>query len=159
MKRAGLALTLFVFAFLSVSGAHAQAKSSLVGVWKITEVVGPNPIEKPQPSIYIFTAKHYSIMSVSGAASRKTDVNDRSSDSEKLAAWTPFTAHSGTYDSSGNEITLRQIVAKNPSVMLPGNFVTFEVTMASDRVMRLRQKANQQGPITAPFTAIFERLE
>ena len=36
---------------------------------------------------------------------------------ERLAAWGPYIAHSGTYVLTGNLLTMSPIVAKNPAVM------------------------------------------
>ena len=54
--------------------AKPSATASIQGVWKITELVrtGANAanVSAPQPSLYIFTPRHYSIMSVNGTQTR-----------------------------------------------------------------------------------------
>lgn len=101
---------------------------SLEGAWRVTEVVvtGANAStnKTPQPGLYLFTKKHYSVVSVRGVAPRKDipAAKDAANltDAEKMAryeAWDPFTANAGTYEVKGNTLTTRAIVAKNPSVM------------------------------------------
>ena len=51
---------------LASMSVAAQSVNPLVGVWKVAELVSPqgetNPT--PQPTLYIFTARHYSHVSV-----------------------------------------------------------------------------------------------
>jgi hypothetical protein len=108
--------------------AKASTSSSIQGVWKITELVrtGANAanIKAPQPSLYIFTPRHYSIISVNGTQARPAVAAfknpDKPTDAEKLAMygmWSPFTANSGTYEIKGTTLTRRPLVAKNAEVM------------------------------------------
>ncbi len=108
--------------------ASAQSAPSLPGAWRVTEVVvtGANAStnSSPQPSLYVFTRQHYSILSVGGTTARKAAAAPkdpaRLTDAEKLAQyelWNPFTANSGTYQVSGTTLTTRPLVAKNPGVM------------------------------------------
>jgi Lipocalin-like domain len=108
--------------------ARAQGSPSLEGAWRVTEFVatGANAetIKSPQPGLYIFTKRHYSIVTVGGTAPRKDFGAARDpenlSDAEKIAryaAWEPFAANAGTYQVSGNILTTRAEVAKNPGVM------------------------------------------
>ena len=108
--------------------ASAQSAPSLPGAWRVTEVIvtGANAStnSSPQPSLYIFTRQHYSILSVGGTTARKAAAAPkdpaRLTDAEKLAQyelWNPFTANSGTYQVNGTTLTTRPLVAKNPGVM------------------------------------------
>jgi Lipocalin-like domain len=108
--------------------ASAQSAPSLQGAWRVTEVVvtGANASTNtsPQPSLYVFTRQHYSIMTVNGTTARKgagaPKDPARLTDAEKLAQydlWNPFTANSGTYQVSGSTLTTSPLVAKNPGVM------------------------------------------
>ena len=103
----------------------AQSKSkSIQGAWKITQATttGPNgrTISNPQPSLYLFTAKHYAILAVNGDQPRpdlgRGQIPTASAD-ELRAVWNPFTANAGTYELSGDSLTIRAIVAKNPAAM------------------------------------------
>ena len=116
----------FVFCVLSASGAFAQTKSPVEGVWKVAEVVTPSgeTISNPQPSLIIFTKGHYSQIAVTGTQSR-AEVDppkdpQKLTDAEKIARfeqWSPFSANAGTYVIKGTTLTLRPIVAKSVQVM------------------------------------------
>jgi hypothetical protein len=108
---------------------NTQSQSpSLEGAWRVSEVVvtGANAAtnKTPQPALYLFTKKHYSILAVQGTEARKpfataTDP-DKLTDAEKMArfeAWNRFTANSGTYEVKGSTLTTTPLVAKNPSAM------------------------------------------
>lgn len=108
--------------------ASAQSTPSLVGAWRVTEVVvtGANAStnSSPQPGLYIFTRGHYSVLTVGGTTARKSPAAPkdpaRLTDAEKLAqyeVWNPFTANSGTYQVTGSTLTTSPMVAKNPGVM------------------------------------------
>lgn len=108
--------------------ASAQSAPSLQGAWRVTEIVvtGANAATNtsPQPSLYVFTRQHYSILSVGGTTARKSAAAPKDpaklTDAEKVAQyelWNPFTANSGTYQVSGSTLTTRPLVAKNPGVM------------------------------------------
>ncbi len=107
--------------------ASAQSAPSLQGAWRVTEVVvtGANASTStsPQPSLYVFTRQHYSILSVGGTTARKGAAPKdpaKLTDAEKIAQyelWHPFTANSGTYQVTGSTLTTRPLVAKSPRVM------------------------------------------
>ena len=105
---------------------HSQQAPSLQGAWRVTEVIstGPNASKSPQPGLYLFTKRHYSIVSVGGTAPRKDPGAPadptKLTDAEKLAryeVWDTLTANAGTYTVSGSTLTTQPLVAKNPSVM------------------------------------------
>lgn len=100
----------------------------LEGVWKITEVTttgaSPSTISNPQPSLIIFTKRHYSFTSVNSEGPRPTFAHakdpNKLTDAEKIARyeqWSPFAANAGTYDVKGTTLTRRPLVAKNETVM------------------------------------------
>ena len=99
---------------------------AIVGVWRAVASVDesiPNQTERShQPAIYIFTARHYSIQSISGADPRPDVPQGLPEVERKLASyehWARFTAHSGTYEIRGSEMTTTPMVAKNNRVMTP----------------------------------------
>jgi len=57
-----------------LSQSRAASQETIQGVWRVTEVTttGPNAStnKSPQPSLYIFTPKHYSLMRVNGTTAR-----------------------------------------------------------------------------------------
>ena len=107
-------LTLCVFA----SRVEAQAQS-LKGAWRVVAVTAADgkTDTAPQPGLYIFTDRHYSIQRVTASAPRTPLPAQNASDKELAAAFGPYTANSGTYEVKGAALTTRPIVAKNPSVM------------------------------------------
>ena len=134
MFHRSLVLMVVVWLVASVP-AHAQAKSPVEGVWKVTEVQvigGANPATnaKPQPGLYIFTRGHYSVVTINGDKPR-TAITAQGrgqgagqapplTDAQKIAFyehWNVFTANSGTYTIAGNTLTTKPLVAKNESVM------------------------------------------
>ena len=115
-------LVVAVVALLAVISALllGQSKPSIQGVWRVAEVTttGPNANtnKSPQPGLYIFTGKHYSLV-------RDTSLNPRIAikDSgnvtapEALATFGPFIAQSGTYDVRGTTVNVTPVVAKFPA--------------------------------------------
>jgi hypothetical protein len=77
---------------------------------------------------------------------------------ELLAAWGPFTAASGTYQISGDTLTMRPSVAKNPQVMAPGNFLlnTFKIER---KTLTLTRTRNGETPVANPRTITFTKVE
>jgi hypothetical protein len=57
---------------LASIGLQSQSAHPLVGVWKVAEIVSPKGEKdsNPQPTIYIFTTRHYSHVSVTSTKPR-----------------------------------------------------------------------------------------
>ena len=128
-SRTAVVVSLFVFAATLTSVAQTP---SLKGVWRIVEVTGAdgkvNP--KPEPGLYIFTDRHYSIMRVNEP---RAALPESPGDKERLAAFDPFTANSGTYQVKGTQLMTQPMVAKNPNVMT-GKGGTSELKMEGANV-------------------------
>ncbi len=102
----------------------AQAQGSLEGAWAVKEVAvtgGENPGTNmnPQPSLYLFTDGHYSIMFVPGTESRPDSPENPGdfSDDEIIESFNTFVANSGSYETSGATLSYNVIVARVPSFM------------------------------------------
>ena len=117
-----------VVALTCGSGLQAQSAPALKGVWRVTQVVvtGVNAStnSSPQPGMYMFTDRHYSLLTVGGTAPRKTPapikVAGKPTPAEmqvRYDEWAVFAANSGTYSVKGSTLTTRPIVAKNHGVM------------------------------------------
>jgi len=124
---------LFVSAVLLPGTVSAQAvapaRSPLVGAWKIVQNAN-GPVS--QPSLYVFTARHYSRMSTAGDKARvkfKDGDPAKATAAEKLAAYDTFAANTGTYEISGNVVVLKVILAKSPN--RPDDRLQFKVEGAS----------------------------
>lgn len=155
-----------IVAILLVGAAaltRAQATPSLQGVWRVTDIVvtGANAAtnKSPQPSLYIFTKQHYSIMTVNGAAARKNFGAPKDplklTDAEKIArfeSWDAFTANSGTFQVSGSTLTTRPLVAKNPGVMA-GPPATREFRIQGN-TLTLIQKSAAGQPVSETRTTL-----
>ena len=144
----------------------AQSKSrSLQGVWQVVEVrvTGPTPqtitIPEPRPNLTILTARHYSRVEIHAEGPRPmlSDVTKASAD-ELRAAWGPFVGEAGTYEVTGNLITMRPIAAKNPTAMVPGAFTTWTYELTGDTLL-VTAKGSQNGPVANPVTVKALRVE
>jgi hypothetical protein len=125
-SRAAL-LTLFLL-LPALASAQGPSAHPIDGVWKIAEVVttGANAgtVTSPQPGLVIFARGHYSWVSVNGTTPRTPSpaAKDAANLTEaekaaRYAEWQPFTANSGTFETKGNVLTRRLIVAKNVGAM------------------------------------------
>lgn len=147
-----------VMAVLSLTSGVVlgQAKPSIQGVWRVQErvITGENPSSTttPQPGIYIYTSRHYSVVQIPGTSPRPQvpplKVDGKPTDAEKIAIypqWLQFNASSGTYEIKGTTLTTKPMVAKNESVMVgPGMTYTFKLDGAT---LWLTQKS-QDGKTT-----------
>jgi hypothetical protein len=142
----------------------AQSPSALQGAWQVVEVTTTGPAgatnSRPQPGLYLFTARHYSIVSVLGQQARpgfKDPANVTGE--EALAIWTPLQAQSGTYEVGSGSLSLLPLVAKNPSVMRGGRKPdVYAFTLQGDS-LTLVQKGDGFGQLANPTTLRLKRLE
>jgi hypothetical protein len=145
-----------------VGFAQSASTPDIVGVWRISEVTEPDGRKgtDPQPSLGIFTPRYYSQNAVTSEAPRpELPPADKQTDKQLADAFGPFRGQAGTYEIKGNEITYRTIVAKNPSAMRPGNFVTDTFRMEGKDMLFLTRKATDAGPARRPTTWKLTRLE
>lgn len=111
----------------------AQERSPVVGTWLIEKVEAEGQTWT-QPGLVIFTSTHYSMMFVEGAAPRARYAGETMTGAEMVAAFKTVIANSGRYEVSGNQITIRAYVAKNPNYMgdWPDNAVHASFHIAGD---------------------------
>ncbi|HYO46182.1 MAG TPA: lipocalin-like domain-containing protein [Gemmatimonadota bacterium] len=133
-------LTLAVPSLLVILAYHSPAstvQSALEGVWKVVEVSFTEPdttgtISNPQASLYIFTKRHYSIMTVVGSEPRALFADpSQPTDAEMLAAYGSFVANSGTYVTTDSTLETHPIVARNPNFMA-GESAAFTYRVSGD---------------------------
>jgi hypothetical protein len=145
--------------------ATAQPRQeSIQGVWKVVEVRMTEParqtivVPEPIPNLTILTAKHYSRVQVE-AETRPVvaDVLHAGAD-ELRAAWGPFYAEAGSYEVTGNLITMHPVAAKNPATMTPGAFSVWSYTLAGDTLWVTAER-NENGPVANPITIKAVRVE
>ncbi len=123
----------FLCALLLTSGiAPAQQEStSLRGAWQVTNVqmTGANArtVTNPQPGLYLFTGKYFSLMMVMGDHPRPIHPTlpemPKASAQEILAIYGPYVANTGTYEVNGGTLIMHPTVSKNPELM--GGSVTY----------------------------------
>jgi hypothetical protein len=166
MKRRFFLTAITLVAALGVARVAAQRRpASIVGVWRVVEVTttGPNAAtnKTPQPSLYIFTAKHYSQIADTGVSPRpamaQTEAAKATAD-QLRASWGPFFANAGTYEIKGGEIHRRAIVAKNPAGMTSGGIAVSSFQVEGN-TLTMTQKSSNLGPIQNPTTVKLVRLE
>jgi len=119
--------------------ANAQ-DVDLQGAWLVTSITSSSGEEiEAQPGLYIFTGTHYSIMFVPGSESRGQYVGESPTEADRLTAYNSFVANSGRYDVTGDQLTLRAYVAKDPNYMaaFPDNQATATVHIAGGDTLHL----------------------
>ena len=159
---AKVSLLLFAIALLTAT-ADAQSKTPVLrGAWRMTDMkrTGPHAETlKGQAGLLIFTSKYWSRMYVDSDQPR-TEIRDleKATTAELIATWGPFVAASGTYEVSGNTLTMRALISKNPNVMEPGNFSAYTFTIDGN-TLTMTDTRNAAGTVASPRTFTFTRLE
>jgi hypothetical protein len=150
---------------LTGHAVSAQPKGgSVQGVWRVVEVTitGPEPrtiVFSGRPNLTIITPKHYSRVEVQADDPRPVlaDVAKATAD-ELRAAWGPFVAEAGTYEVTGDLLTMRPIASKNPAVMGPGVFITYSYKLEGDTLW-VTQQRNEKAAFANPVTFKLARVE
>jgi hypothetical protein len=151
-------IAVFVIAAVAtVITARAETAPSLEGVWQVTEETfqGPNTSnnETPQPSLLIFTKKHYSFIRVVGSKPRALFQALIPTNEEKMRAFDSFTASSGTYELNGTILIMRPVVAKYPNFM-SGGWEKYEVRIEGTDLWLMAKSADimmKMGDRLAPL--------
>ena len=156
-KRVIVALLLGLLAVPTVP--HAQSRSPLKGAWKASAVVG-GPTSQPIVGLAIFGDTHYSIMYFSATTERPdiTNVGTASAD-EMRALWNGWVANTGTYEVSGDLVTIHPTGAKNPVVMKPGANEVYRFKIDGNTLSWTQQRNARGIAVTGAATATFTREE
>lgn len=141
------------------------APGSIQGVWQTTEIriAGATPrvipVADPRAFVTIFTARHYSRTEIQAEGPRTAipDVSKATAD-ELRALWGPVVAEAGTYEVSGETLTLHPQSSKSPAAMASGAFIfcTFKI---DGNTLTIAQVRNQTGPYPSPVTFKLIRVE
>lgn len=113
-------LVVAAVSFVAFRPAARMDASSVAGVWKTVSVTilggpqGGTELEMAQPSLSIFTERHFATVFVVGMQPRATLAED-ATEEQLLAAWAPFQALAGTFELSGDELRTKLIVSKSPN--------------------------------------------
>jgi hypothetical protein len=158
-------LFVLVGILVSLSSVAAQSKRGpLEGVWQTVEVTLSGPaartitIPEPRPNLMIATSRHYSRVEVQTEQPRPQPDPAKATADELRAVWGPFVGEAGTYEVTGNVITMRPIAAKNPAAMVPGAFITYSFKLDGNTIW-VTQERNQSGPFANPATIKAVRIE
>jgi hypothetical protein len=130
----------------------AAADNPLQGVWRVVDQAG-----RPAAGVYLFTARHYSMMVASADRPDITDTSQATAD-ELRALWNPMVANAGVYDVEGTLVTIRPIVAKIPVVMKPGAYEVYAFHVEGN-TLTLTQVRNVRGPVEGRAPTKLVRLE
>lgn len=155
-------LTLLV-AFLGV-GTFAQSKKGIEGVWQLSEITMTGKyamtMKITQPSVYIFTKRHYSKDYVASDKPRPVlDDYSKASREDLYAIFVDgFDANAGTYEVAGGKLTLHPTVAKSPSDMADGAWITYALTITGNTAT-LTPETSNTGPNKKPISYKLTRVE
>ena len=141
----------------------SASAQKLTGVWRLDEIktTGTNgqTFKMTQPSMYLFTKTHYGIIRVDSDKPRSTDDPEKMTAAQLLDIYVDsFVANGGTYEMKGGTLTMKIMVAKSPSFMQAGTWVSFSVKVAGQS-MTLTSTASNNGPSKDPTTYTLTRVE
>jgi len=140
----------------------AAPRAAFEGVWRTVEVVvqGPTPqVFGPGATLAIFHGRHYSRVEVHADRARPMLADPAAASADELrAVWGPFVGEAGTFDLSGNVVTMQALVAKNPAAMMNGATSVYTYERSGDTLM-LTQVRTHAGPVPAPVTIKLVRVE
>jgi hypothetical protein len=128
------------------------ADSPLAGAWQLDSE------HSAQAALYLFTPTRYSMVL---AATDRPDIADTSKATadELRAIWGPLLANAGTYEISGDLITIYPLVAKIPVVMKSGANEVYQFRIEG-KTLTLRQVRNARGvAVGSAPTFKFVRVE
>ena len=156
-----LALTVVMLATLSTTG---QSQSpSIQGAWRAVEVTltgpGARTITNLRPTLTVVSGKHYARVEEQSENPRPVlpDASKASAD-ELRAAWGPFVGEAGSYELTGDMLTMRPVVAKNPAAMAAGAYSVYRCKVDGN-TLTLTTLRNQDGPVANPTTIKLARVE
>lgn len=145
---------------LAAGSVNAQ---SIMGVWQITSQTttgeGGKTRTTMQPSLYIFTKSHYSVIRVTSEAARaEIDPSTATADELRNVFVDSFVANGGKYDYKRGKLWIWPAVAKNPSYMRPASNATFKITIRGN-TMTMTDDESQGYPVANPTTLTLKRIE
>ena len=158
-------MRMIVITFLAALTLSVPAFGQKIeGAWALTEITttGTDGSTKQmtQPSVYLFTKKHYSAIYVSSSDPRPSvaDITTLTADELRNIFVTSFVANAGTYELKGGKLTMRPVVAKNPGFMQAGTFTTSSLKIEGN-MMTLVSEGSNTGPTKNPTTFKLKRIE
>jgi hypothetical protein len=120
-----------------LTAAMTQAADSpLTGVWQLDG-------GQAAAGLYMFTSTHYSMVLANIDRPDIADTGKATAD-ELRALWGPLLANGGTYEVSGDQVTIHPLVAKIPVVMKPGANEVYRFHIEG-KTLTLQQVRNARG--------------
>jgi hypothetical protein len=152
--------TLLLSTVVALTADHSRA--AFDGVWRTVEVVVQSSTPqtfKPGATLAIFHGRHYSRVEVHAEGPRPVLKDPAAASADELrAVWGPFVGEAGTFDLSGNVITMQALVAKNPAAMTNGATSVYTYQRNGD-TLTLTQARTHAGPTPAPVTIKLVRVK
>lgn len=155
------AVAAMLIAATAVRSIALAAPVPLEGVWRTVEVVVPSSAQtfKPGATLAIFHGRHYSRVEVHAEGPRPVLKDPAAASANELrATWGPFVGEAGTFEVTGNEITMQALVAKNPAAMTKGATSVYTY-QRNGNTLTLTQLRTHLGPSPAPVTIKLVRVE
>jgi hypothetical protein len=120
-----LRIALLLAVVPAMLAAEARTRNPMEGAWKVVEIVvmgdRAENTPNPQPGLFIFGHKHYSMTWVRGGKARAPYAGEVPTTEEKVMAFDSLVSSAGTYEVSGSTIAVRPMVARNPNFMAGGS--------------------------------------
>jgi hypothetical protein len=136
----------------ATASAAFAADSPLAGAWQFDSG------QQGQAGLYLFTQTKYSMMIASTDRPDIADTSKATAD-ELRALWGPLLANAGSYEISGDLITIHPLVAKIPVVMKSGATEVYRFHIEGKR-LTLKQVRNARGvAVEQASTFQFIRVE
>jgi hypothetical protein len=139
-----------------------SAQASVQGAWKVIEITttgpGASTNKNPQPGLYLFTGKHYSLTRVDGETPRTGVADNATATADQLRDVLRFAAQAGTYEITGGELVLRRVAALSAANMVSGNIATYSYKLDGN-TLTLTPRTTQGAPATNPTTIKLTRVE
>jgi hypothetical protein len=138
---------------------RAGGPSPLDGAWRMVEIREANgTVSRTQPGIRVFKDGYFGLVRVNGTSPRPATIPPNATPEEAMAVLGPFAAQAGTFEVSGQTVTERSLVAKNPAGMAPGNFARINWRIRGDSLW-MTLVESQTGPATDQATRLYLRLK
>jgi hypothetical protein len=156
-----IASAMLLLAMIATLTAN-DSRAAFEGVWRTAEVLVPGPSPqtyKPVATLAIFHGRHYSRVEVHSEGPRAVLKDPAAASADELrAVWGPFVAEAGTFDLSGDVVTMQALVAKNPAAMASGANSVYTYQRNGD-TLTLTQTRTSAGPSAVPITIKLVRVE
>jgi len=161
MKLVGLVAAAVCMGLAPVGAQPGNAPVNLQGAWRVVSTTGASPSANAQPSLLLFTGRHYSILRVTSPQPRAAVADPaKASAAQLLSMWgnQGFVANAGTYEYANGTLTTHPLVAKNPDVMKAGSIIVYSAKAEGTAVV-LTEVRDSDGPVTNPTILRLARLE